>query len=45
MHSAHPVANPFALLLNPEATAEVRSYVDLVVLNKAESDSGVEPDF
>lgn len=30
------------LLLNPEATAEVRSYVDLVVLNKAESDSGVE---
>lgn len=30
------------LLLNPEATAQVRGYVDLVVLNKAESNSGVE---
>lgn len=30
------------LLLDPTATAKVLGYVDLVVLNKAESDSGVE---
>jgi hypothetical protein len=30
------------LLLDPEATAKVYGYVDLVVLNKASSDSGVE---
>lgn len=30
------------LLLDPEATAKVYGYVDLVVLNKASSDSGIE---
>lgn len=30
------------LLLDPNATAKVKGYVDLVVLNKASSDSGIE---
>lgn len=33
------------LLLDPDATATVYGYVDLVVLNKASSDSGVERSF